>query len=213
MKEKNCSMLTRIVASEDGCETYEVKKLWDEEKKKVLIIELYPTIRLGEEVKIDLSMFHLLSHADELGIGEVRIVNLYANVFKDKPKVRQLKNNDANRQYIEKILDENEWIKNAEILIAWGNTHSTNKHTIETKLWFLNELKKRKLVSKIKHLVVENCEVETMVGTHPLYLGIKYGKEKWLMEKFPLKEYIENSLEQNERRKNNVHKVADEVGK
>ena len=91
---------TEVITSEDGQNTYEIRRRW-REGRKALVIELYPTITRERGECWDLSTLHLMSHASELGWGEIRIINLYSKVFSSKPVTAELKNDVENIAYIE----------------------------------------------------------------------------------------------------------------
>lgn len=89
MITKKYVLETELVASDDGSQTFEIKREWDKKGKKALVIELYPTIsaeRLGE---MDLSTMHLMNHVKELEWGCVRIINMYATVYDSKPVIHK----------------------------------------------------------------------------------------------------------------------------
>ena len=44
MTTENIQMSVAVTGSEDGRETYEVRRVWDSKAKKALVLELYPTI-------------------------------------------------------------------------------------------------------------------------------------------------------------------------
>lgn len=183
--ERFC-MNVRAVGSDDGTHTYEIHRKWAEKGKKSLVIELYPTITASKCGSMDVSTMHLLNHVQELGWGEVRIVNLYSKVFSEKPKVKQLTDNDNNLSYIEEILEEQD-IKEYDIVIAWGNTLVSHTDTIHAKMDLLTMMKSKGLVKQVKCIVTENMEAE---GVHPLYLGLRYSKDSWKLKPYPLEKVL-----------------------
>lgn len=88
------NLQTEVVGSEDGKHTYEVKRSWGE-GRKALMIELYPVVSTKKSGYWDLSAMHLMNHANELGWGEMQIINLYSTVFSCKPTVKELKSDVA----------------------------------------------------------------------------------------------------------------------
>ena len=90
MKTEMFQMNVEAIGSEDGRNTYEIRRKWGDKGKKSFVVELYPTICTGQCGKMDVSTMHLLNHAEELGWSEIRIVNLYSRVFAGKPTASQL---------------------------------------------------------------------------------------------------------------------------
>ena len=119
------------VGTDDGKNTYEIRRKWGENGKKGLVIGLYPTIPVEHCEMLDVSTMHLINHVKDFGWNEMRIVNLYARVITKKPSVSELKENSL--AYIEEILEEED-IKTYDIVIAWGNSLSTHKGTTNAKV-------------------------------------------------------------------------------
>ena len=176
--------------SDDGKNTYEVRRKWGDGGKKSLVIELYPTISAKECEKLDLSAMHLLNHTKELGWNDVHIVNLYSNIFDSKPFASQLEDDIANLSYIEEML-EREDIREYDIVVAWGNSLPTHTSTVKAKIDFLNMLKDKGLLEQVKCIVTENLSVVECYGVHPLYLGLRYASDKWSLVDYPVEKEIE----------------------
>ena len=187
MKEKKIDLVTEMVCSDDCSCTYEIKKTWDKQKRKGLIIELYPTS--SDAMNMDLSTMHLLNHANELGFGTVRIVNLYSTIYNSKPLAKRLETEATNIKYILNILDSPD-ILEYDIVIAWGNSLSSNRKTIEKKAMLLSTMKKKKLIKQVKHIEAEGMDEDVPVGVHPLFLGLHYSKNKWKLKPFPVTEAL-----------------------
>lgn len=86
--ETNREQITTEVVF-NGDRTYEVKRRIEGCKgDKAILIGLYPTIDGDNITKIDSTQLHLINHMKEMGLSEVRIVNLYSEVFERKPAVR-----------------------------------------------------------------------------------------------------------------------------
>lgn len=179
-------MNVRAVGSDDGMNTYEIHRKWAEKGKKSLVIELYPTLTADKCGNMDVSTMHLLNHVQEIGWGEMRIVNLYSKVFSEKPTVKQLTDNENNLSYIEEILEEKD-IKDYDIVIAWGNTLVSHINTIHAKIDLLTMMKNKGLAKQIKCIITENMKAE---GVHPLYLGLRYSKDIWKLKQFPLEKVL-----------------------
>lgn len=186
MVTEKFSMEVMAVGTDDYKRTYEIHRKLRDGGKKSLVISLYPTISADKCDKLDLSTMHLLNHCNELGWGEVKILNLYSTVFKEKPLVSQLQEDGSNLAYIEEIL-EMEDIKNYEIVIAWGNSLASHKQTINLKIDLLTMLIDKGLESNVKCITTENLNTLLEHGIHPLYLGLHYGRDKWELQSFPAK--------------------------
>lgn len=162
-------MNVEAVGSDDGTHTYEIHRKWAEKGKKSLVIELYPTLTVDKCGNMDISTMHLMNHVQELGWGEVRIVNLYSRVFSGKPTVSQLAEDDYNLSYIEEILEEQD-IRGYDIVVAWGNTLLSHTQTVHAKTDLLTMMKDRGLAKQVKCIVTDGMKAE---GVHPLYLGLR----------------------------------------
>lgn len=106
---------------------------------------------------------HLMNHIDELDWQDVRIVNLYANVFEGKPRVTDLNDAESSLAYIKEILEEPD-IAEYEIVIAWGSALLNHKTTMKLKLELLKAIKDRGLSDIVKCLVTDNLFVEENFG-------------------------------------------------
>jgi len=212
MKIRTFSMDTEVVTSDDGRNTYEIKRSWSEGGKRAIVIELYPTIGSNNIQKMDLSTMHLLNHAKELAWNEIRIVNLYSTIYDKKPTVSQLKEDAENLAYIQGILEE-ENIARYDIVIAWGNTMAGNAGTQKVKCKILEMLKKKGMEKQVKHIVTAGMDREKQIGTHSLFLGLRHSKEKWMLAPYPveavLKEYGSQEQKPNKEVKKGKEAKAD----
>lgn len=178
------------VGSDDEKHTYEIIRKVSDSGKKVLIIELYPTLSISKAQNMDLSTMHLLNHATELGWGDIHIVNLYSTVFESKPTITELATAENSIAYIEDFLDRED-IAEYEIVIGWGSALAKHKQTMNLKIDILSILKDRGLDKNVKCLSTENLVLEESWGVHPLYLGLHYGKETWEVTQYPIEEELE----------------------
>lgn len=72
---------TEIICSEDNKHTYEVIKKFPEiVGEKAYIVLLYPTRTADNIWSDDSTLNHLASHMRELGLNEIRIINLFSKV-------------------------------------------------------------------------------------------------------------------------------------
>lgn len=190
MITKEITMQTIVTGTEDGKETFEIRRRWKDGGKKALVIELYPTIVVDFPMLQDVSTMHLLNHAEELGWGEVQIVNLYPYVFARKPTVAQLSESHENLEYIRDILTGAD-IEEYDIVIAWGSSLATHATTNYIKKKILKILQEHGLEMQTKHIVTDNMDTKKQLGTHPLFLGLRYSGELWRLENYPLKTILE----------------------
>ena len=89
METKREQITTEVVFN--GDRTYEIKRRIEGYKgDKAILIGLYPAIDGDNITKIDSTQLHLINHMKEMGLSEVRIMNLYSEVFERKPTVSQI---------------------------------------------------------------------------------------------------------------------------
>lgn len=186
MQTEMFQMNVEAIGSEDGRNTYEIRRKWGDKKKKSLVVELYPTICMKQCGKMDVSTMHLLNHAEELGWSEIRIVNLYSRVFAVKPTASQLEEDTKNLSYIEAILEE-EGIKEYDLVIAWGNTLQSHKNTIHAKTDLLSMIKEKGLANQVRCIATDTLD---SYGVHPLYLGLRHASETWKLKKYPVEKVL-----------------------
>ena len=76
MKTITTTLVTKAVFSDDGSKRYLLKKTWDEQKDKMTIIMLTPSMARG--IELDTTTQLVLNNVARLGYGRVAIVNLFA---------------------------------------------------------------------------------------------------------------------------------------
>ena len=189
MKSEIITMETEIIASDDGMHTYEVRRTWNSRGQKAIVIALYPTIASDNVNKLDSSTMYLLNHAKDLGWGEMRVLNLYSTIFERKPAVSRLLYDEENLLYIKSVLEEVN-IKEYEIVIAYGNSLSGHHTTQLVMKEILTMIKDKELVEQVKHIVTPTLDSDKTIGAHSLFLGLRYSKEKWMTEPYPLDDVL-----------------------
>lgn len=192
MVKENFEMSVIAIGNDEGTCTYEIVRNYNNEGKKSLVIGLYPTISANKAVRMDLTTMHLTNHIEELGLGSMRIVNLYSNVCDGKPTVTQLNGFADSLTHIEEILEQED-IRDYEIVIAWGTALSNHIHTTNLKIDILNMLMNKGL--RASCISAERLFVEKIYGVHPLYLGLHHGKERWELIEYPIEDEL-NKLNQ-----------------
>lgn len=185
MEECVYNIETKIIGEADGSKTYEVRKRYDFEGRTAVVIALYPTVSLLNPYVMDNSTMHLLNHAKELGYNTIRILNIFPNVFKSKPLVKQLRHSDENMTYIESVFDS-EKETGADIIIAWGASLKSNETANAIKGEIIDMIVQKGLEQNLKHFTSGSLDGETVITPHMLWLGL-HCKETWYVEKITAK--------------------------
>lgn len=184
MEECVYNVETKIIGEADGSKTYEVRKRYDFEGRTAVVIALYPTVSLLNPYVMDNSTLFLLNHAKELGYSIIRIINIYPNVFKSKPLVKQLRYSDENMNYIETVLNE-EKDTGADIIVAWGASLKSNETANAIKGEIIDLVVQKGLERNLKHFTSGNLDGECTITPHMLWLGLRC-KETWYTENIPV---------------------------
>ena len=175
MESKKEQMTTEVVYQ--GNHTYEIKKTIEGFKgESAILIGLYPTIDGDNITRIDSTQLHLINHMKELGLCEVRIMNLYPDVFDRKPSTVQLSYDKENFEYIMQAINATEEYK---IVIAYGSSHSSNKTTNMVKKNLLEAIGNSKAKDRVYQISSEYIDTMSSDPTHVLYLGLRHGDERW----------------------------------
>ena len=74
----NTTLTTQAVFSDDGTKRYLLSKTWDENKPKLAVVMLAPSIASG--IELDASSQLCLNNACRLGYGSITITNLFATL-------------------------------------------------------------------------------------------------------------------------------------
>lgn len=185
MEEYVYNIETKVIGEADGSKTYEIRKRYDFEGSTAVVIALYPTVSLLNPVVMDNSTLFLLNHAKELGYNTIRILNIFPNVFKSKPLVKQLRHSDENMSYIEAVLDE-EKETGADIIIAWGASLKSNETANVIKGEIIDMIVQKGLEQNLKHFTSGSLDGETVITPHMLWLGL-HSKETWYVESITAK--------------------------
>jgi len=184
MIQEKFTIHTVVTGSDDGLSTYEISRSWDAEKKKALLIALYPTIDVYHVNSLDLSSMYLLNHATQMNLGTIRILNLYSKVQTGKPLVSNLREDLENLAYISDVFEEPD-ITDYYIILAWGSSLSNHQLTINTKLQILQMIKDKGLVDNVMQLTTDDLDTVTSSGVHPLYLGLHHNRSFWSLSPYP----------------------------
>lgn len=172
---------TEIVCSPDGKHTYEViKRLEGIEGEKGCLISLYPTRDKTNIFACDSTLNHLVSHMQEMGLCELRIINLFSKVVDGKLSAKGLQVDVDNLQYIESIMSDKSFEEHRFIL-AYGNSMATSFACQRAKAEVLNIFKKHHPKAKAFHITTSNDTIDVDFA-HPLFLGIRANSDKWKLK-------------------------------
>lgn len=209
IKEKDYSVKTTIVSTHDETKTYEIRKEFDglEGRKKMMIIESYPMVRADSIHCLDSSWMHLQNHLPELNLGMIRLVNLFATVWSRKPSTSELVYEEENLSYIEEVIRTKGY--GDGVIVAWGTGLATNHVAVKMKLKILAMLKDNK-VKNVYRITAEGMNADGGDCVHPLFLGLRFGKSKWSIEKYHLDgaiQYLEEQVRQHDGKKKEKKKA------
>lgn len=172
---------TEIVCSPDGKHTYEViKRLEGIEGEKGCLVSLYPTRDKTNIFASDSTLNHLVSHMQEMGLCELRIINLFSKVVDGKLSAKGLQVDVDNLQYIESIMSDKSFDE-YRFILAYGNSMATSFACQRTKAEILNIFKKYHPKAKAFHITTSNDTVDVDFA-HPLFLGIRANSDKWKLK-------------------------------
>lgn len=180
MEEYVYNVETKIIGEADGSKTYEIRKSYDFEGRTAVVVSLYPAESLLSPYVMSNSILFLLNHAKELGYNTIRILNIFPNVFKSKPLVKQLRHCDDNMSYIESVLDE-EKDTGADIIVAWGASLKSNETANAIKGEIIDMIVQKGLEQKLKHFTSGSLDGEPIITPHMLWLGL-HCKDTWYVE-------------------------------
>lgn len=186
---------TELVCSEDGKHTYEVvKRFPDIVGEKAYIILLYPTRTRNNMYSDDSTLNHLVSHMNELGLNELRIINLFSIVVSKKMSSRGLQVDENNLKYIEDIM-QNKSFADFKFIVAWGTSMASSYACQQSKAEVFNMFKKYSPKDKLYQFGTNNDNI-TVDFAHPLFLGIRAKSSIWKLEEVKIKKNMLNLPEQ-----------------
>ena len=181
MKTIKATITTELITSDDGKHTYEViKRLEGVDGEKGCLISLYPTRNEINIFSSDSTLNHLVSHMQEMGLCELRIINLFSMVVDGKLSAKGLQVDVDNLQYIESIMSDKSF-ESYKFIIAWGNSMATSFACQRTKAEVLNIFKRHNPKAKAFHITTSNDTINVDFA-HPLFLGIRANSDKWKLK-------------------------------
>ena len=199
-KKVSQTIKTTIIGTERN--TFEIIKEYAEEKpvagEEVAIIQLYPTVGIEDAEVTDSTTLHLQNKMKQLGWTKVHMVNLFSQIARKKPLAGDLKAVDKeNMAYVKNLISDVG--KRGKIVVAWGNSHSTNLVVNESKKELLEFLISSQS-KNIYQLIADSMETEAE-GTHILFLGLRYADDEWQLTDYPAKAQLEKISAQVQKRK------------
>ena len=218
LKETKSTVVTTIISSEEGKNTYEIrKKIMGGNGRVAVVIMLYPGISYRNILKCDSTSQAIINHCEELGIYDLRVTNLFSRVCSSRMSTRNIEIDTENLAYIEGIMKE-ENAKSYDWIIAWGSSMSSSIVANQSKHQILLKLQKHLPSVKPKQFTVDNIDIQNEKGVHPLYLGIYYKNKAWKLQDYVLpKEILDSSKKKqeskSEQKEDKTVKLVDKVKK
>lgn len=171
---KTYQVTTTVISSEDSQNTYEICREFDSfvAGKRMLVITLYPTIDKNNAHAIDSSWMHVQKHLPDVGIGTVRMIYLFSDLWESKVLASSLEYDEENISYIDSVLKDKKSYDG--VVVAWGTSMEKNKVVTKSKIAILELLRKYN-VTNVYQLSAEELpvDVEPCSAFHPLYLGLR----------------------------------------
>ncbi len=191
--EKNV-IKTEVVFSEDKAHRYLLRKEWDKNKPKAMVIMINPSV--AGEVFIDHTTMYVMNNLFRLDFGGVDVVNLFSNVSGS----RSVKEStvDGEEENYSQILQSAE--KVSSIIIAWGKIGESNKSIHGKQKKLLNLL--QPYVEKLFLIGTGSGEV----GFHPLAPQIR---SVWNLVKSHICQQDEVAQKDSVKQKNDIKNEKD----
>jgi len=167
---------TEAIFSEDRQHRYLLRKEWDKNKAKAMVIMINPST--AGEVAIDYTTLYVINNLYDLDFGSVDIVNIFSNVDGSRRTKESIPEHEKENH--NQILLSGE--KADKIMIAWGKVGDNNKNIQERQEGILE------LLSPYKEKLFSIGDQQGNVGLHPLAPKIRFG---WNLVKFDWKEIEE----------------------
>ncbi|MCE5286074.1 MAG: DUF1643 domain-containing protein [Pelosinus sp.] len=135
--EKN-AIKTEAVFSDDKKNRYVLKKEWDKNKKKAMVLMVNPSYADG--MLIDPTTMYVMNNLSKLDFGSVDIVNIFSSL--DGSRSVKAVPEEVMKENAEHIMASAE--KADMIIIAWGKVGDGSKSIEERQRYFLDMLAKYK---------------------------------------------------------------------
>lgn len=199
LKETKSTVITTIISNKEGDRTYEIAKdIKGIDGKTAVVIMLYPGTSYKDMLKCDSTSQAIINHCEELGISNIRMVNLFSKVCSSRMSTRNIEIDTENIAYIEGIMKE-ENANSYYWIIGWGASMSASIVANKSKYMILLKLQKHLPSVKPKQFMVDNIDLQSEKGVHPLYLGINYKNQVWTLQDYVIpKDILDNSKKKKE---------------
>ncbi len=126
---------TDVIFSEDRQHRYLLRKSWNKNKRKAMVIIINPSS--ANEVNVDYTTMYVINNLSKLDYGTVEIVNIYSKIDA-KIQVTTLDNDLSDIENDKQLLQS---AKEADtIIIAWGKCGENNAKIKERQLDVLEML-------------------------------------------------------------------------
>lgn len=163
---------TEVIFSEDKQHRYLLKKEWDKNKKKAVVIMINPSS--ADEVLIDHTTMYVVNNLSKIGFGSVEIVNIFSRIntkISTKEDMQELVDEENDTQILKSAA------KVDNIIIAWGKVGENNKKVKERQEQVINLLNEH----KDKFYTIQ--DIKGREGFHPLAPQIRH---RWKLKKLQL---------------------------
>lgn len=198
--QKEASVKTTILASEDGKRTFSItKEVEGIEGGHAYFILLYPT-RTADNCYIeDSTNNHLLNHLDDLGLRSYTIVNLFSKVTQSRLSLSGLALDEENMVFIQERIFKN-LTDDSKVVIAWGNTQQNSPVIMKSKQRILELWEVEQPQGTLYQLTVDGLTKDNL-AVHPLYMGIRHSQGFWKLTAYPHKRVLKEIKAQLEAKK------------
>ncbi len=131
MKTQKSVLERSVVLSDDEFHCYEIcHTLQNVKGNSAFLVTLYPSYA-GH--KLDSTTLHIINHMQELGLKQIRIINLFSKIVHgNKMSTRGIEIDTNNMKYIEKIMQEKDFLEKPFIL-GWGSSLASSLVANQTK--------------------------------------------------------------------------------
>ena len=156
--EKRGSIRSEAVYSDDYAHRFILRKEWDREKKRAVIIMIHPNT--NDPFEIDVTTMRIVNNLNRLKYGYCDITNLYSLVLPGKLKSKDYSNDllhESNDGYIMRAVQRAD-----SVILAWGSAEETSKQISKR----VSELMERLEPYKDKMYII--TDKHTNVARHPL---------------------------------------------
>lgn len=155
--DRRGSIRSEAVFNEDYTHRFILRKEWNKEKKKAVVIMIQPNT--NDPYELDLTTVRVINNLNRIGYGYVDLVNIYSVVTKklylkgyDEDLVRE-----ENDGYILRACT-----KTDTVILAWGSVEETSPKIADR----IQELMTKLEPFKDKMYII--CDSQTTAARHPL---------------------------------------------